>query len=114
MLVKNDVESWYNAIIKLAENPELRMSLAHAAYKVCEEKYTLGYAAQCWEQLFNSLQIKKNKSVAISFADYKKRHKLKQFLLYLFEPSTYGFVMQILKREGLTGLTKRFKRMVLR
>lgn len=114
MLVKNEKEDWYNAIMHLAKNPDLRKSISYTAYKLCEEKYTLNNSAKLWESTISSMQLGKNKLTHISYGEYKKRKIISLIYLYLLEPATYGAAIRLLRREGLAGLARRFKSIVLR
>jgi len=58
MLCDDDSVSWYNAMVYLIENPDLREQIAENAYREVMEKYTLEDNAYKWFNLYSSLSDK--------------------------------------------------------
>lgn len=108
ILVNNDTESWYAAILMLAKSETLRSNLTKSAKQYCLENFALERSAETWQELFLSLGINKKKVSYDSFLYQLKVYRLKLILSHIFNKSSYFEAIKLIKKYGLVGFTKRF------
>jgi glycosyltransferase involved in cell wall biosynthesis len=114
ILVNNDVESWYNAIIELGKSKEYRFNLAKVAKDYCLENFALDKSAEKWQELFLSLNISKQK-IPINYLLRQNRiYRANLIISHAFDKSSYLQAIVLFKKYGLVEFTKRFFRYLKR
>lgn len=108
VLVNNDIDSWYNAIIKLGRSNEHRFNLAKSAKDYCLNSFQLVNSAEQWQNLFLSLNITEQK---IPTDYFLRQHRIYRFNLIasrIFYKSSYLQAIDLIKKYGVVDFTKRF------
>ena len=108
VLVNNDVESWYNAIIELGKSKEHRFNLTKAAKDYCLENFALDKSAEKWQELFSSLSISKQKIPTDYLLRQNRIYRVNLIISHAFDKSSYLQAIELIKKYGVVNFTKRF------
>lgn len=114
ILVNNDVDSWYNAIIELGKSKTLRVDLAKAAKDYCLENFALDKSAEAWQKLMLSLNISQQKVSTGYFLRQYRLYRLNQIISHIFDKNSFLLAIELLKKYGVIDFTKRFFRYLSR
>lgn len=111
VLVSNDSESWYDAILTLAQSKDLRLNIVAKAEACCLEEFSLKTSAEKWQKLFLSLDFSAPRVSNIYLSKQIRVYKLKLVGSHLLNKSSYSHVIKVIKRDGLNKFTKRLIRL---
>lgn len=108
VLVNNDVESWYHAIMEVGKSNEFRLELARSAKDYCLKYFSIDRSAEKWQELFLSLNLGEQK--------LSKDYLLRQYRIYrtnlivshLLDKSSYLKALELVRKYGVVNFTKRF------
>lgn len=79
ILVANQTEDWYDALVLLIENPELRQKIQSAAYEFVQKNYSQDEFVKNWlSQIKDVLEVRKLKHQVISVAQEDVAKKAKK------------------------------------
>ena len=108
ILVSNDIQSWYDAIMLLGESSELRLRLSNAANDYCLKNFSLDKSAESWQKLFSSLNIIKHQIPFGYLIGQNKIYRAQLILAYLFDKSSYLLAIELIKKNGVANFSRRF------
>lgn len=107
ILVNNDVESWYEAIIELGKSKEYRFNLVKAAQNYCAENFALDKSGEEWQKLFLSLSLARQKIPKNYLLRQNRIYRLNLIICHAFDKTSYLNVLLLIKKYGVINFTTR-------
>jgi glycosyltransferase involved in cell wall biosynthesis len=111
ILVENDEESWFQAILDLAHNADRRGKIALAAQELCRNEYSLRTAADIWQSAILLAREHAHTDPVVEVPFLRRMLWRARSLGYLLVSAhTYSSLVRALLREGWSGVRRRLRR----
>ena len=126
LLVKNNTDSWVDAIITISNSIELRKNLIQNALAYVEESFSLNVAGDAWQSVVDKLDIIRTGNTALLKPETYQLGILKTYsdenglyldvqknitviIKHLLNITVYPKIYRVLRSEGIKGLIRRLK-----
>ena len=109
ILCTNTEDDWYQAIRELVLSVSRRTQIARAARRFCASEFPMKQAAACWNEVLANTQPGQGQEGSELLS---ARRRISLFLHHMMNPSAYRLALQVLRREGISGVRTRLSRLI--
>jgi 2-polyprenyl-3-methyl-5-hydroxy-6-metoxy-1,4-benzoquinol methylase len=109
ILCANNEDSWYQALRELVLSASRRTEIANAARRFSASEFPLKHAAGCWNEVLANTQPGQGQEGSELLS---ARRSIPLFLHHMMNPSAYRLALQVLRREGISGVRARLSRLI--
>ena len=109
ILCTNNEDSWYEALRELVLSASRRTQIASAARRFSASEFPLKHAAGCWNEVLANTQPGQGQEGSELLS---ARRSIPLFLHNMMNPSAYRSALQVLRREGISGVRTRLSRLI--
>jgi 2-polyprenyl-3-methyl-5-hydroxy-6-metoxy-1,4-benzoquinol methylase len=109
ILCTNTEDDWYQAIRELVLSVSRRTQIASAARRFSASEFPMKQAAACWNEVLTNTQPGQGQEGSELLS---ARRRIPLFLHHMMNPSAYRSALQVLRREGISGVRTRLSRLI--